>query len=89
LKKMMKLNELNSFYLVGGTALSLYYGHRKSLDLDLFSIKDFSNEIILQALEKDLGELQYLNPNNPVGLFTFPINRSTNFGRWNKIIWNV
>jgi hypothetical protein len=30
----MQLKELNDFYLVGRTALSLYYGHRQSIDLD-------------------------------------------------------
>ena len=34
LKKLLALPELNDFYLVGGTALALYYGHRKSVDLD-------------------------------------------------------
>jgi hypothetical protein len=71
LKKMMQLHELTSFYLVGGTALSLYYGHRQSIDLDLFSIKEFSNETILPALQKNFSDLQYSNPNNPVGLFAF------------------
>ncbi|MBK8389931.1 MAG: nucleotidyl transferase AbiEii/AbiGii toxin family protein [Saprospiraceae bacterium] len=28
--------ELQEFHLVGGTALSLLYGHRTSIDLDLF-----------------------------------------------------
>ena len=32
----MQLPELNNFYLVGGTALSLYYGHRLSVDIDCF-----------------------------------------------------
>lgn len=27
------------FYLVGGTAISLYLGHRKSIDFDLFKLK--------------------------------------------------
>ena len=36
LRKCMKLPCLDSFTLVGGTALSLQYGHRKSVDLDFF-----------------------------------------------------
>jgi len=71
LKKLMEISELDGFFLVGGTALSLYYGHRLSVDLDLFSTKEFSNEIILPTLEKNFADLQYSNPNNPVGLFTF------------------
>jgi predicted nucleotidyltransferase component of viral defense system len=40
----MNIPELSSFSLVGGTALSLKYGHRGSIDLDLFSIQDFDRE---------------------------------------------
>ncbi len=71
LKKLMQFTELDSFYLVGGTALSLYFGHRQSIDLDLFSTKEFANEPIVLALERAFSDLQYSNPNNPVGLFTF------------------
>lgn len=71
LKNLMQLDELNPFYLVGGTALSLYYGHRQSIDLDLFSTKEFANEAILAVLERKFADFQYSNPNNPVGLFTF------------------
>ena len=41
LKRLMNLPQLNDFVLVGGTALSLQIGHRKSIDIDLFSNKDF------------------------------------------------
>lgn len=37
LKILMAAEEFNDFRLVGGTALGLYRGHRKSLDLDLFT----------------------------------------------------
>ena len=37
LNELMHFPELNQFSLVGGTALSLKYGHRISNDLDLFS----------------------------------------------------
>jgi len=67
----MQLAELKDFYLVGGTALSLYYGHRLSIDLDLFSTSEFKNEALLPALEKELPGFTYSNPNNPIGLFTF------------------
>jgi hypothetical protein len=33
----MAAKEFNAFRLVGGTALSLYRGHRESIDIDLFS----------------------------------------------------
>jgi predicted nucleotidyltransferase component of viral defense system len=37
LKKIMQDDYLKRFYLVGGTALALYYGHRISNDIDLFT----------------------------------------------------
>ena len=33
----MKAEELSDFRLIGGTALSLYLGHRISVDIDLFT----------------------------------------------------
>lgn len=37
LKKIMKAKQLKEFRLVGGTALSLFKGHRESIDIDLFT----------------------------------------------------
>jgi len=37
---------LKDFYLVGGTALSLKIGHRISIDIDLFTHKDFDAKAI-------------------------------------------
>ena len=36
LEQLMNVPELQNFSLVGGTALALKYGHRTSIDLDLF-----------------------------------------------------
>jgi len=52
LEKLQSIPELKDFYLVGGTALSLLYGHRISEDLDLFSAQPFVNEIVIDALQK-------------------------------------
>jgi hypothetical protein len=51
LKKMMEITELQSFNLVGGTALALKYGHRTSIDLDLFSVQNFEHQPIIDALQ--------------------------------------
>lgn len=48
--------KLAGFSLVGGTALSLKYGHRKSIDLDLFCEEAFDREIILKTLEESFGK---------------------------------
>lgn len=46
---------LDSFYLAGGTALALQYGHRLSLDLDFFAREHFDEEGLLVRL-RDLPE---------------------------------
>lgn len=40
LKRLQRLPELANTRLVGGTALALHLGHRKSVDLDMFGIFD-------------------------------------------------
>ena len=57
LKKLMEMPELQSFNLVGGTALALKYGHRTSIDLDLFSVEKFEHQPIIEALQKTFGDL--------------------------------
>jgi predicted nucleotidyltransferase component of viral defense system len=72
LKELMTLPELNEFGLVGGTALSLLYGHRMSVDLDLFSSKPFINEHITAALIKNFGNAFDNRSTNPrFGIFGF------------------
>ncbi len=41
LKSLMQLDALSGLRLVGGTALALQTGHRKSVDIDLFGKIDF------------------------------------------------
>ena len=41
LQDLMTLPELQTFRLAGGTALSLQYGHRISVDLDIFTDRSF------------------------------------------------
>ena len=52
LKNLMSLPELAGFYLVGGTALALQFGHRMSVDLDLFTELQFDKVALLEALQK-------------------------------------
>jgi hypothetical protein len=44
IQELCKHAELSGFVLVGGTALSLQIGHRKSIDIDLFSSNPFDSE---------------------------------------------
>ena len=72
LKQLMEMPEMHGFSLVGGTALSLLYGHRISVDLDLFSNKSFENDVIIHALEKKF-ETSFVNrlTNPRFGIFSF------------------
>lgn len=49
-KSLMADSKLGDFNLVGGTALSLMIGHRKSIDIDLFTTKDFNSAEIATHL---------------------------------------
>jgi len=40
------------FGLVGGTAIALHLGHRRSIDFDLFSLKEFDNQKIRRKIVK-------------------------------------
>lgn len=53
LNRLMASETLKDFCLVGGTGLSLRYGHRKSIDLDLFSTVQFESTEILDNLRKE------------------------------------
>lgn len=52
---LMRDPVLDPFFLVGGTALSLQIGHRKSVDLDLFTHSDFDTESLRDHLHGCYG----------------------------------
>ena len=61
LKRLMRMEALADHALVGGTALSLRYGHRISVDLDLFTDDPMDTETIKRALADEFGDsLTYL-----------------------------
>lgn len=43
-----------SFYLAGGTALALHFGHRRSADLDFFTPRPFDQDRLLNALQSQI-----------------------------------
>jgi len=76
----------DKFYMVGGTAIALHIGHRRSIDFDLFSEKKFQNFRIRKTFslfvkkEKTLvdrpGELTMLLHNIKFTFFNFPYHIS-------------
>lgn len=63
LKKLMRSEVFKDFRLVGGTALALQRGHRRSIDIDLFTDLDYAN-MPIQAIRDYLED-------------GFPIHRGT------------
>jgi predicted nucleotidyltransferase component of viral defense system len=57
LKELQQTEFLQTFNLVGGTALALQIGHRKSIDIDLFGRTDFESSELntkLNALQREI-----------------------------------
>lgn len=55
IKSLQTKTYLQGFYLVGGTALALHFGHRKSIDIDLFSNFDFNASDLLEKIHQDFS----------------------------------
>ena len=55
LKQLQSLSEFSNFHLAGGTALALYLGHRKSIDLDLFTPYPFNTARLEHFLVTKFG----------------------------------
>ena len=53
LKRLMGDERLQGFVLVGGTSLALQMGHRISVDLDLFTEKEFEADELREYLERN------------------------------------
>lgn len=67
IQQLQNIAELKEFYLVGGTALTLQLGQRNSIDIDLFSTKDFSDITIIEFLRAKYPlDIVYNKPNSIV-----------------------
>jgi len=72
LKELMVVPSLHSFSLVGGTTLALRYGHRSSVDLDLFFHENFDKLQIVKNLEDVFKHrFVYKQEHTPFGIFCF------------------
>ncbi|MDO8611022.1 MAG: nucleotidyl transferase AbiEii/AbiGii toxin family protein [bacterium] len=81
----------SNYYLVGGTAIALHVGHRRSIDFDLFTDNSFdsmkirtkllTNYKIDQTFSQGLGELTILINKVKVTFFHYPfiIDRPVDF----------
>ena len=72
LKQLMEMPQLKGFSLVGGTALSLLYGHRKSVDLDFFSNQSFENTNLVTAMTAKFKDRFIMEQKPPAfGIFCY------------------
>jgi predicted nucleotidyltransferase component of viral defense system len=71
LKDLMQVKELNNFCLVGGTCLSLKYGHRKSVDLDFFNPYPFDNNKLVEILFEKFPSFVTNSSVNAIGVFGY------------------
>ena len=81
---LMNDNFLQHFFLVGRTALSLKFGHRTSIDIDLFSIVDFDVLELKAHLEKTYPNFD-LKGNNSRMLFCFIDDVKVDFVKYSGI----
>lgn len=68
LKSLQAISELSKLRLVGGTALALQIGHRKSIGIDLFGKFVFEHENILPELNK-IGQVQIIRSQKNINVF--------------------
>ena len=69
LKKLMCFDEFANMRLVGGTALALQIGHRKSIDLDFFGNIDFRN-IYTAKTFADFDKVQIIKSSKNINIFS-------------------
>jgi len=71
LQELMGLKFLKPFSLIGGTALSLQLGHRRSVDIDLFCLEDFDKGKMHEKLYGHFAKRINITSSvkNPLGVF--------------------
>lgn len=62
------------FGLVGGTAIALQIGHRESIDFDLFSNKNFTNQAIRQKIKTAGFKIEHVSQDEQ-GEFSLIVNQ--------------
>jgi len=69
LKRLQKLPLLAKTRLVGGTALALQIGHRKSIDLDFFGELDFEIQELIDSI-KEFADLTILSESKNIHIYS-------------------
>ena len=66
IQQLQVIPELKDFYLVGGTALALQLGHRNSIDIDLFTLNEFSDTDIIDLINKQFTVSEIFRRQNTI-----------------------
>lgn len=69
LKTLMRLPILSDMRLVGGTALALQYGHRRSVDLDFFGHTTENVDELTEAIREEVGHIQTLSATKRIKVY--------------------
>lgn len=69
LKFCMTQNEFSALRLVGGTDLALQYGHRKSVDIDLFGEINLEEVDAYKILQKFSTQVQIISKQKNINIF--------------------
>ena len=70
LKGLMALSVLKETRLVGGTALALQYGHRRSVDLDLFGFATENYDEMTQILKSNFQSVKQVSCTKRIKIFS-------------------
>ena len=70
LKRLSSLSIFQQMRLVGGTALALQYGHRRSVDLDFFGTITCSVDELTEELKAAVGELTLLSASKTIRVYS-------------------
>ncbi len=81
IQELQSIHSFQKFYLVGGTALALQLGHRNSIDIDLFTQDNFSNETIVNILREKYEVQEVFSRNNTI--ISLVDNIKTDFIKYN------
>ncbi len=81
IQQLQALPELKDFYLAGGTALALQLGHRNSIDIDLFTLTEFSDTDIIELISKQYSIKEVFRRQNTI--ISLVNNIKTDFIRHN------
>ncbi|MHB1079458.1 MAG: nucleotidyl transferase AbiEii/AbiGii toxin family protein [Prosthecobacter sp.] len=75
LKDLSAHPALQQFSLVGGTALALRFGHRRSIDFDFFTPDSFDVEALADTLSRELPQFATSGMNKGGSMLPSAISR--------------